>query len=79
MKISQSKREEIIKGGEYYYITSHYQGWCNSFKVKFCSYETEELLDIHMETLGYNMFSSEDEAKKCLKEIQQIYEKYKDK
>lgn len=32
-----------------------------------------------METLGYNMFSSEDEAKKCLKEIQQVYEKYKDK
>lgn len=32
-----------------------------------------------METLGYNMFSSEDEAKECLKEIQQVYEKYKDK
>ena len=79
MKISQSKREEIIKGGGYYYITSRYQGWCNSFKVKFCSYKTEELLDNHMEALGYNMFISEDEAKKCLKDIQQVYEKYKDK
>lgn len=79
MRISQSKREEIIKGGGYYYITSRYQGWCNSFKVKFCSCKTEELLDNHMEALGYNMFISEDEAKKCLKDIQQVYEKYKDR
>ena len=79
MRISQSKREEIIKGGGYYYITSRYQGWCNSFKVKFCSYKTEELLDNHMEALGYNMFISEEKEKKCLKDIQQVYEKYKDR
>lgn len=79
MKISQPKKEEIIKGGGYYFITTRYQSWCNSFKVKFCAYTTEELLENHMEALGYNMFVSENEAQKCLKDIQQVYEKYKDK
>lgn len=68
-----------MKKRGYFYHTTRYSGWVTTYNVKFKPFENEVSLDKQIEEFGYNMFLSENEAKKCLQEIQQIYEKYKDK
>lgn len=79
MKIKTAKRAQIIKNRRYYYHTTQYAGWLNTVKVECRRVESEEVLDNQIVELGYNMFLSEDEAKKAMMEILAIYDKYKDK
>lgn len=67
MKISQGKRNEIIKQSGCFYHKTTYSGWLNTIKTKSRRIESEEILDIHISELGYNIFLSELEAENTLK------------
>ena len=62
-----------------FYYKISYQGWYNTLEVGSCSVTSEDSLDAQINVFGYNMFLSKNDAKECLQEIKQIYEKYKDK
>ena len=79
MKISNDKKYQIIENGGYFYHKTECSGWVATYDVGFTRFENEESLDKQIEEFGYNMFLSKKQATDCLQEIQQIYEKYKDK
>lgn len=79
MRISDKKKNQIIKAGGYFYIKTKYSGWANTYDVGFIRFDNEEALNKQIEEFGYNMFLSKQQAIDCLQEIQQIYERYKDK
>lgn len=56
MRISEEKKNKIIKAKGYFYIKTKYPGWVTTYDVGFSQFENEDVLNKQIEEFGYNMF-----------------------